>query len=143
MKKYLLDTNILLAYLRKNHIYEYAEAMLQLTAPDVQLIISVVTVAEIQVLAKRNNWGETKLKELNNALNSFFVIDINIGAPELIAAYVEIDTFSKGKSMGKNDLWIAATAVVTKATLVTSDKDFDHLAPDFLQIAQIQATMPK
>jgi tRNA(fMet)-specific endonuclease VapC len=31
------------------------------------------------------------------------------------------------KNMGKNDLWIAATASVTKAILVTSDKDFTHL----------------
>jgi predicted nucleic acid-binding protein len=30
-------------------------------------------------------------------------------------------------SMKQNDLWIAATAVATGATLVTTDKDFDHL----------------
>ena len=35
--------------------------------------------------------------------------------------------------MGKNDLWIAATAFVTKATLLTTDKDFDHMHPAFLQ----------
>lgn len=29
--------------------------------------------------------------------------------------------------MGKNDLWIAATAYVTGATLLTTDADFDHL----------------
>ena len=31
--------------------------------------------------------------------------------------------------MGKNDLWIAATAKATGATLLTTDKDFDHLYP--------------
>jgi predicted nucleic acid-binding protein len=31
------------------------------------------------------------------------------------------------RNMGKNDLWIAATALATKATLITTDKDFDHL----------------
>jgi len=31
------------------------------------------------------------------------------------------------RNMGKNDLWIAATTHVLNATLVTTDKDFDHL----------------
>ena len=35
--------------------------------------------------------------------------------------------------LGKNDLWIAATAHVTGATLLTTDKDFDHLAGQFLK----------
>ena len=34
--------------------------------------------------------------------------------------------------MGKNDLWIAAIAHVTGATLVTTDKDFDQLAGKFV-----------
>ena len=29
--------------------------------------------------------------------------------------------------MGKNDIWIAATAHASKATLLSTDKDFDHL----------------
>jgi hypothetical protein len=31
--------------------------------------------------------------------------------------------------MGKNDLWIASAAKATGATLMTTDKDFDHLHP--------------
>ena len=34
--------------------------------------------------------------------------------------------------MGKNDVWIAATAAVTGATLLTTDRDFDRLTPQFL-----------
>lgn len=34
--------------------------------------------------------------------------------------------------MGKNDLWIAATAAAMGATLLTTDRDFDRLAPRFL-----------
>jgi tRNA(fMet)-specific endonuclease VapC len=29
--------------------------------------------------------------------------------------------------MGKNDVWIAATAKATDVVLLTTDKDFDHL----------------
>ena len=55
-------------------------------------------------------------------------------------AYADIDAYSQSnhpslslpqgmtaRNMGKNDLWIAATAHILRATLVTTDKDFDHL----------------
>ena len=39
--------------------------------------------------------------------------------------------------MGKNDLWIAATASVLKAILFTTDRDFDHLDGEFLEVIYI------
>lgn len=33
----------------------------------------------------------------------------------------------RGKALGKNDLWIAAAAKVSGATLLTTDPDFDIL----------------
>lgn len=36
------------------------------------------------------------------------------------------------RNMGKNDLWIAASAKAAGATLLTTDGDFDHLIPDHL-----------
>lgn len=43
--------------------------------------------------------------------------------------------------MGKNDLWISATAAALEATLITIDYDFDHLNGvcfniDFIDIQQ-------
>ena len=35
--------------------------------------------------------------------------------------------------MGKNDIWIAATAAVTGARLLTTDKDFDHFSGVYLE----------
>ena len=69
-------------------------------------------------------------------LNKCVITDINTS--DVISIYGEIDAFSQGKlkdrplgmtarNMGKNDLWIAATASVTKAKLLTMDKDFMHL----------------
>jgi predicted nucleic acid-binding protein len=60
-------------------------------------------------------------------------------------AYAEIDAFSlqrhptmklKGsaKPMGKNDMWIAATAFATNATLLTADGKFMHLDKEFITI---------
>ena len=36
--------------------------------------------------------------------------------------------------MGKNDLWIAATASAFDITLVTTDRDFDHLNEEFIDV---------
>ncbi|XHR98373.1 PIN domain-containing protein [Mucilaginibacter sp. UC70_90] len=46
---------------------------------------------------------------------------------------------------GKNDLWIAATAALLGLTLVTTDKDFDHLHQIFMEVKHIspQTLMPK
>jgi predicted nucleic acid-binding protein len=41
------------------------------------------------------------------------------------------------RNMGKNDLWIAATASVLKAKLLTTDRDFDHLDSEFLEVIYI------
>lgn len=138
MRKFVLDTNIVLAYIRQSPQYLNAESRLNLTADDAQLIVSVVTVGEIRVLAQRNGWGEKKTAQLDSFIEqTLFIVDVSSGAPELLDAYVEIDCFSKGRSMGKNDLWIAATAAVTGASLVTTDGDFDHLGDVFFQIAKV------
>ncbi len=39
--------------------------------------------------------------------------------------------------MGKNDLWIAATASVLNAKLLTTDHDFDHLDSIFLTVVYV------
>ena len=39
--------------------------------------------------------------------------------------------------MKQNDLWIVATAHASKATLVSTDKDFQHLKDVWLQFAYI------
>jgi len=139
MRKFVLDTNIVLAYIRQSTQYLNAERRLSLTADDVQLIVSVVTIGEIHVLATRNNWGEKKTAQLDTFIKqALFVVDVSSGAPELLDAYVEIDCFSNGRSMGKNDLWIAATAKVTESTLVTTDGDFDHLGGVYFPLEKIQ-----
>ncbi|WP_460996132.1 PIN domain-containing protein [Spirosoma harenae] len=66
---------------------------------------------------------------------------------KLIRYYAEIDSFSQGKlvgyalgtsarNMGKNDIWIAATALYLDMELHTSDNDFDHLTTLGLQLVK-------
>lgn len=108
---------------------------------DYTIIISVVTKAELQAIALMNNWGNNRLKALNQLLASFTYLDIEYGNEELLNAYASIHAFSQGKAaapngqmlgnssrnMGKNDLWIAATAHALNAVLLTTDGNFDHL----------------
>lgn len=41
------------------------------------------------------------------------------------------------RNMGKNDLWIAATASALDLTLLTTDRDFDHLHLPLLSLQKI------
>lgn len=93
-------------------------------------LICVVTHGEIKVLAQRTGWGSKKLAAMDEALAAFVTVDIN--HPRVIDAYVELDLASQShpdgaRNMGKNDLWIAAAAKAAGATLLTTDKDFEHL----------------
>ncbi|MCU0394041.1 MAG: hypothetical protein MUE81_23275 [Thermoflexibacter sp.] len=86
------------------------------------------------------------MEKLAEILDTFLIADIH--SEDVIQRYAEIDAFSQGKlpnqkvtfsakNMGKNDLWIAATAAVLSATLLTTDHDFSHLQDHFLQIERI------
>jgi tRNA(fMet)-specific endonuclease VapC len=132
LARYLLDTGIILALLRVNELSRAIEAAYALRSAPIPPLISVVTRGEMQSLARRRGWGETRRRRLRVLLDQFRTIPLE--HPGLIEAYGEIDAYSLnvGRPMGKNDVWIAATARVTGTRLLTMDQDFDHLDPRFL-----------
>ncbi len=145
MRRFLFDTNICLAIVRGHESYYSINQELELDSEDCINIISVVTKAELLSLGKRRGWGSPKLTKLNRLLDRLYIIDINSSDQQLIKAYSKIDAFSQGnlierplkgssRNMGKNDLWIAATAYVANAELITMDGDFDHLNSEFLTV---------
>ncbi len=129
----LLDTNILLAYIRWGLLGHYIEATYNLYTLQPTPIISIVTEGEVRALALRHNWGVVKLAELQRLLNSVTIVPLPYR--NVIDAYARIDhhCVQNGLVVGKNDLWIAATAHVTGATVLTTDRDFDPLHGLFLQ----------
>lgn len=143
---YVLDTNIILFYLKDGPTKELIETTYGPFASDNTAIISIVTVAEIKALAQKNKWGDKRIKIVEKILGRLAVIEITYG--ELLDAYAEIDAFSQGKldqpssfsarNMGKNDLWIAATTKITNSTLLTSDRDFDHLQGNYFEVLLIE-----
>jgi len=148
MQKFVLDTGVILGYIRAAGYADYIEKKYApFTPPNIPLI-SVVSKGEIYSLAKQFGWGGGKLKTLDELLRKLPTVDIS--HDQIIQRYSEIDAFSLGKDkarplrsgqtariMGKNDLWIAATASVVKATLLTTDHDFDHLDRVFVEVVYI------
>lgn len=124
---YLLDTNIILSLMRSNSLGQYIDATYGVRVSFNRSVISVVTVGEMLSLARKFAWGDKKIAALKGILNQLVWIDIN--QPEILEAYGVLDSESikLGRTMGKNDIWIAASARVSGMTILTTDTDFDHL----------------
>ena len=75
---YILDTNIVLTYLRNNQLARNLEQKLDLLSGKHTLIISVVSIGELKSIAKRNNWGKRRIDHLEDMLNDFMIADINV-----------------------------------------------------------------
>ena len=100
-------------------------------------IIPMVVVGELKAFALKSDWGYQKVTFLQSLLDYYPLVEISL---ELTGLYAELDAYSQGKlinhplpiglsarNMGKNDLWIAATAMYFDFTLHTTDNDFNHL----------------
>lgn len=141
--KYILDTNILIMRIKSASFASFFEQ--NYIKKEIFLGISIVSLGELESLSLQNQWGEKRQNMLHDMIESLVKIDIN--RKPIIDAYGQIDAYSQGRlaskllpdgmsarNMGKNDLWIAASAYATKATLLTTDKDFSHLKDTFLSI---------
>ncbi len=74
---YLLDTNILLIYLRNQKTKDFIDQTFQpFSAPNIPLI-SVVSKGEIKSIGLRNKWGAARLQSLDIFLDELLVVDIN------------------------------------------------------------------
>lgn len=145
MRRFVLDTNVVLAALKGHELWTRFQTEHRLASDDALVMISTVTFAELLSLTEQRGWGPGQKEKLERLLRRYVVIDINHADDPLMNAYARIDAYSQGRltghtlglsarNMGKNDLWIAATAAVTKATLLTTDADFDHLKGVFLDV---------
>jgi predicted nucleic acid-binding protein len=131
-RPYLLDTSVILHLVRGKALGQQIQATYDLIQCQPRPLVSVVSLAEARVLAEASNWGEAKRQALDTAFRSLTIVNIN--HPSVIDAYVQLDLHARAhpqgaRRMGKNDLWIAATAVAAQAVLLTTDKDFAFLFP--------------
>jgi predicted nucleic acid-binding protein len=146
MATYVLDTGVLLGYVRGAAFAGYIDKKYSPSiAPNVPLS-SIVSVAELHSLALHRNWGGQKQSALTSVLRAIPAIPVRHDS--IVRKFADIDAFNhrkhpsipnppSGYTLGDNDTWIAATASVLNATLLTTDHDFDHLHSVFLTVAYI------
>ena len=121
----VFDSNLIIRHVRR---YEYLPA---------RAIIPVVVMGEIEAFALKSDWGYQKVAFTKSLFERYPVVEI---IREMSGIYSRLDAYSQGKlrgfplppglsarNMGKNDLWIAATAMYLDLELHTTDDDFDHL----------------
>lgn len=140
--RFVLDTNVVVQLLRGNEVGKRIEARFGLLAAPLPPFLSAVSLGEARSLARQWSWGPEKISLLHALLLKLVIVDIS--REPVIAHYVEIDHRSRsvGRKMNQNDLWIAAVAAATGATLLTTDRDFDHLDPSVVRSVWIDPRGP-
>lgn len=128
----LLDTSVLIHLLRASTLGSRIADEHSLKSRSERPLLSIVSVGEALAFAKKRSWGEPRTTRLRELLHQFVIVDIR--PSDILEHYATLDAFCEntGKALGKNDLWIAATAAATGALLLTTDKDFDPLHERFL-----------
>lgn len=143
--RYFWDTNIFLAFIRDSDFYFQLDGKYNFFSEDNETSMSVVSVGELLSLSLKRNWGVRKVERMEKLFDELELFEIF--NDNTLNAYAQIDAYSQSKhptvalpkgmtarNMGKNDIWIAATAHAIGADLVTTDKDFDHLDGVFLNV---------
>ena len=140
MARFLLDTNMLLGFILEAPWAIRTRTEFNLGDRETIVFTSIVCHGEILALAEKRGWGSKRRDRLEEVLAEIPTLDI--GRPAILAGYALIDAWTHGKPvasprnhpppkpavpMSKNDLWIAATAHASKAVLLSTDKDFEHL----------------
>jgi len=121
----VFDTNVVIAHLRRQQLLP------------AKAVLSAIVVGELESFALKADWGAQKVSFLQRIFERSPIISVG---PELTNLYARLDAYSQGqlrgqplpagmtaRNMGKNDLWIAATAWYLDLPLHTADNDFDHL----------------
>ncbi len=128
----LLDTNIVIFLVRGGPIGEALDTRFGLRQRPERPLISVVTQSKAVSFARQNGWGAARADGLRALLRQFVVVDIS--SQPVLDRYADIDAFLRrtGRALSDNDVWIAACASAAQATLITTDRDFDPLADQYL-----------
>jgi predicted nucleic acid-binding protein len=126
----ILDTNIVIHLIRDNEVGRRVDATFQIRHRPDRPLISVVTIGECLSLSRQFRWGPARVSALETLLREFVVVGID--ARPILERFGEFHFWTKsiGRTLGHNDLWIAATAAAIGAHLVTTDIDFDSLHPE-------------
>jgi tRNA(fMet)-specific endonuclease VapC len=116
---YLLDTNICI-YLMKNTYPVLTERILSCKPSD--LLISSVTVFELEYGAEKSNWGEKTRQRLAMFLSPFTIIPFTTN-DAVTAGRIRGYLAKHGTQIGPYDIQIAAQGLTRKLTVITHNTD--------------------
>lgn len=128
----VLDTSVLVKLLQGKEAGARIASEYELGRRGSTPFISVVTVGELRAFSRSAKWGAEKRARLDDLLAELVIVDIN--SQDVLDAFADVSTYlrERGKTVGDNDRWIAATAKVLQATVLTTDRDFEGLNPELV-----------
>ena len=120
---YLLDTNAMSALMRAD--VRMASWLSSIGADD-RVAICTITRGEVLFGLERLAQGRRRTELETKAGKLFAILPCEPLPPAAADRYagVKISQQRRGLPLDENDLWIAATALVMEATLVSRDSDF-------------------
>ena len=150
MKNIVIDTCVFIHIVRDTDTGRKCIEALEKYDEAANVIVSVVTKAELASFIAQNNWGKSKIDKLNKILEEITYIDISNADQLLIDSYTKIDAFSKRKIKDKSGNLLDGSArkmgkttfglrqrLFTDIPLMTTDGDFDHLNGSMMNIMKI------
>jgi predicted nucleic acid-binding protein len=121
---WLLDTGILLHWVRGSTVAQAIDDQFQLRTAGFRPLICEVSLGEIEAFTREKSWGPEKQEKLKLLKKEIVAVDIS--DPSVIDAYADLSTLARSKGWAvfhdKNDLWIAASTRVAGATLLSTDR---------------------
>ncbi len=133
----VLDTSVVVDVARNNRSGQAILETYSLKSRADRPLISVITTGEMLGIAKSQSWTSDKAKVLHELLSEFVKLELT---PEVVEAYSDLVALCRQQNhtMGQqNDMWIASTAKVTGAVLLTGDAGFNWLNPHFIRVEYI------
>jgi predicted nucleic acid-binding protein len=129
MRPAVLDTDVV-SFLFKN------DSRAQIYFPRLQnrpWLISFMTEAELEQWVLLSNWGATRLEWLRLFLGKFVIVP---SSRDLVLKWAEVMVAARrgGRRIETADAWVAATALLYDATLLT------HNRADYLGVPNLRFT---
>lgn len=133
MARLVVDTDVA-SFIFKWHL-DFAPRYVEILRGS-ELVISFMTQGEMRLWALHAKWGHRRSQLLENYLSDFSVLHSDSILSSTWAS-VKNESINKGRQISSSDAWIAATALVLSAPLVTNNpKDYRHLAK--LQLLSVE-----
>lgn len=127
----VVDTDVVSYIFRKDTRADYFRPYLEHRT----LAISFMTVAELYYGARKNNWSQPKIIQLENTIKNYVVLPYDYLVCQEWAR-IRTTVESKGFPMSHSDLWIAACALRYDCALATNN------GTHFANIAELTLISP-